>query len=676
MKNTSELEQSVLRIVVIAIITVYAVFLAHLSKLPEDISYWAILASTAYLFLSILMFFIVALELANALLRRMAAMFVDMAGTTIAIYLLSEYGVPLFALYLWVSIGNGFRFGASYLVKCTILSIIGFSIISIYSPYWEGESAFKWMGYFLLTVVPAYFFVLLRRLQFEKNRAEAANIEKSRFLANISHELRTPLSAIIGFGGLLDKITDESQKVQLVQRIRDASTSLLALVEDVLDFSRIEAGHLELADEDVNIFQLADTMRGMFEPQAELKNIQVVVDVSPDVSPVIRSDVQRLRQILVNLVGNAVKFTPRGEIVIRFTRQVKDSVPVLQVEVIDSGEGIPFDIQPYIFERFRQADNSVSRRHGGTGLGTAIAKHLVELMGGEIGLESEPGHGSRFWFRIPLRISDASATACPVLEEKAGVLLVGSDRGNRLKMEEAVKASGYTGVVHASSTGDEITGLEGTALAARCLVVDCGTLTEAAVEHLGSLGRRENAFGIAFSRGGESRLHLLKLGYRQVVRNALELETSLFHAASSLGSGKPFQEGRGSRFATSDGQTRRILVAEDSEMNRQVIKGILEYMGVDVNFADSGIEALRRLKAEVFDLLIVDIQMPGMSGFEVISRCKALFSGKSRIPIVVVTGDVTKDVQDECRALGVDRFLAKPVESERLRGVVYELLTG
>jgi len=608
--------------------------------------------------------------------RHTIHMSLDIVVITCVMHGLEEFGIPLFAEYLWLVVGNGFRYGYMEAIICTVLSISSFATVVFTTPFWLDEILLTVTCMILLTVVPLYVAIMLKRLQVEKRKAEVANVEKSRFLANISHELRTPLNAIIGFSGLFDKITDEAQKVQLTQRIKDASTSLLALVEDVLDFSRIEAGHLELVDEDVNIFQLADTMRGMFEPQAELKNVHLVVDVSPDASPVIRSDMQRLRQILVNLVGNAVKFTPRGEIVIRLARAVKDSVPVLLVEVIDTGEGIPSEIQPYIFERFRQADNSVSRRHGGTGLGTAIAKHLVELMGGEIGLESEPGRGSRFWFRIPLRIAEAGGTACPVLDEETGVLLVGSDRGNRLEIEETVKASGYAGVVLASLTGDEIAGLEGTALPARCLVVDCTALTQTAVEHLGSLGRRENVFGIAYSHGSESRLHLLKLGYRQVARNVQELDTALVHAASCLGSGKPVEEGSGRRFATGDGQTRRILVAEDSEMNRQVIKGILEYMEVDVSFADSGIEALRRLKEEAFDLLIVDIQMPGMSGFEVISRCKALLSGSARIPIVVVTGDVTKDVQDECHALGVDRFLAKPVESERLRGVVYELLTG
>jgi CheY-like chemotaxis protein len=211
-------------------------------------------------------------------------------------------------------------------------------------------------------------------------------------------------------------------------------------------------------------------------------------------------------------------------------------------------------------------------------------------------------------------------------------------------------------------------------LGACCFIVDCVSLPMGTIDRVGSFGNRENVFCIAYASEGDDRLRLLGAGYQQVVQIEQELGTALIHAASSPDSEDCAAEGWGSCFLTHDGRARRILVVEDSELNRQVIKGILEYDGLDVNFVDSGGEALKRLKHEVFDLLIVDIQMPGMSGFEVISQCKTLSSGTAAIPIVVVTGDVTKDVQDECAALGVDRFLAKPVESERLRGVVCELL--
>jgi len=674
--NNLETEQSILRIIVLSLFTSYTLLLAFLEKIPGEIIYWAIIGAFAYLLMAFLMFFVVVLELVHALLRRITGIIFDITMTTIAINSLSEYGVSFFAFYLWISVGNGFRFGVVYLLICTILSIIGFSALSINNPYWAGQSAIKWMGLFLLTIVPAYFFVLLRRLQFEKIRAEVAYIEKSRFLANISHELRTPLNAIVGFSGLMDKVSDETQKVQLVKRIQDASASLLALIEDVLDFSRIEAGHVELADEAVNIFKLAVSIRDMFESQARIKNISLVLDIAPTVKPIIRSDEQRLRQVLVNLVGNAVKFTQQGRVIIRLSNAEVATAGGLQVEVIDTGEGIPSEVQPYIFERFRQADNSVSRRYGGTGLGTSIAKHLVELMGGEIGLESEYGKGSRFWFRIPMKASPRHQEGVPVLPAGTDICIVGNDAHTRVRIRHAID-----GLVNAECTCESLSEHEAEYLdtateSARCVIADCGSLSERMIGQLVSASERDNNIYIAYDAGNHERLHLLELGYQQIIRSCPELYEALAYAGCSVVTARGLDLKMESRPSKGRDHAWRVLVAEDSDMNRQVFKGILEYMGLDVNFANTGIEALKRLKEEIFDLLIVDIQMPGMSGFEVITRCKSLLSGKSRIPIIVVTGDVTKEVQDECNELGVDRFLSKPVESERLRGVVYELLAG
>ena len=674
--KNSETEQSLLRIIVLCLLASYTLLLALLGKIPAETGYWTLIGAFSYLLVAFLLFFVVVLELANAALRRMTSMFFDITMSTIGIYSISEYGVPLFALYLWITIGNGFRFGVVSLLICTIFSIIGFSILTTFSPYWAGQTEFKWMGFLLLTIVPAYFFVLLRRLQFEKIRAEAANIEKSRFLANISHELRTPLNAIIGFSGLMDKVSDETQKLQLVKRIQYASGSLLTLVEDVLDFSRIESGHVVLADEAVNIFRLATSIRDMFESQARHKNISLILDISPSVRPVIRSDEQRLRQVLVNLVGNAIKFTQQGRVIIRISNTEDEADGVLQFDVIDTGDGIAPGIQPHIFDRFQQADNSVSRRYGGTGLGTSIARHLVELMGGEIGLVSELGKGSRFWFRIPIKISLRYQNEYPTLPANTVIAVAANNAETHQRIKQAIDQLGNTDYVIRSLAVHKVTNTEAGCVSARCIIADCGSLSDNQIGRLPSTGRKEDTFYIAYDAGKYERQHLLELGYQQIIRSCSELGNAFVYVASSLEIGNRTDPVTLSLLSTDGEHAKRVLVAEDSDMNRQVFKGILGYMGLDVNFANNGIEALKRLKEEVFDLLIVDIQMPGISGFEVINRCKSLLSGKPRMPIVVVTGDVTKEVQDECNELGVDRFLSKPVESERLRGVVYELLAG
>ena len=675
--RTPEFEQAILRIIVLTILTSYTVVLELLSKLPREIGCLSVIVSSSYLLTAFFMYFAVVFEVFNASLRRITGLFLDITMTTVGIFALSVYGVPLFALYLWISIGNGFRFGTFHLMMCTMLSIIGFSIISIYSSYWEEEPAFKWMGFFLLTIVPAYFFVLLRRLQVEKIRAEAATIEKSRFLANMSHELRTPLNAIVGFSGLMNQVSDETQQAQLVKRIQDASASLVALVQDVLDFSRIESGHIELTDEPVDIFELLISIRDMFEAQTKKKNIRMILDISPTVTPILRSDKQRLKQILVNLVGNAVKFTHQGRIVLRAHPTETGDFIGLQFEVIDSGEGIATDIQPYIFDRFRQADDSVSRRHGGTGLGTSIAKHLVELMDGEIGLESEVGKGSRFWFRIPTRMSGQFQDDAPVLPVCSRICVATNRVVSQTWISQTLLGTTRNAAyVIEIISGHELEELDSASLSAPFIIVDCRSLPEIVIKRLPSIGNGRNIFCVAYDDGRYEREQLLDSGYGQVISDGGQFGNALCYGTAILASNYPVKGSLDSCATMDSKQIKRVLVAEDSEMNRQVFKGILEYMGLDVNFANTGFEALKRLKEEVFDLLIVDIQMPGISGFEVIRRYKSIFADKLRMPIVVVTGDVTKDVQNECSDLGVDRFLSKPVQSDRLRGVVYELLAG
>ncbi|MEO5628217.1 MAG: ATP-binding protein [Thermomonas sp.] len=432
----SEHAQVFVRIVITALFSLYLGFQVNVDSRPALYATWLILLGE--LVVSIVLMIGILLNPGPSHERRWVGMLADYMAMGWVMHLLGESASPLYALYLWVTIGNGMRYGPRYLYVATVLAALSFLVVIRSTDYWLVNTYLSWGLLLGLAAVPLYFASLLTALTAAIEEARRANLAKSRFLANMSHEFRTPLNGLSGTSELLASTKLDSEQRGYLGAIEAATRSLLSLVEDVLDISAIEAGKLKLHVEDFDLRGLVDQIDLMLRPEARAKQLDYLVSFGASVPNRLRGDPSHLRQVLVNLLSNAIKFTPSGQVRLDV---VVAGVPTttthrLRFTVSDTGIGIPASARAKLFEAFEQADNSLSRRHTGTGLGTTIAKGLTEAMGGVIGFESQENGGSRFWVELPFDIMQV-----------AGSQIAREDPGLELPVAESGSAEGGRNII-------------------------------------------------------------------------------------------------------------------------------------------------------------------------------------------------------------------------------------
>ncbi len=509
-----------------------------------------------------------------------------------------------------------------------------------------------------------------QQLRLARDAALEASRAKSTFLATMSHEIRTPMNGVIGLNDLLLTTELEPLQRQYAEGVRGAGHALLGVINQILDFSKIESGHLDLEVIDFDLVALVESVAEIVSEPARTKDLELLAYCSPDLPPALRGDPARIRQVLFNLAGNAVKFTAKGEVVVRVWLAERDADKlVVRFEVSDTGIGVAGADANRIFDTFSQADSSTTRRYGGTGLGLAISRQLVAAMGGEIGVESEPGKGSTFWFTVPLTHAKdpdvVTAPRSPATLAGLRVLVVDDNATNRTILHDQLAHWGVAvDVVDGALAG---LGQLSTA-AAEGTPYDLAVL-DLCMPDMDGLGL---ALQISATPGiAGTRLVLMTSG-PEISRAEAEaadiataltkpvlmsrLRSTLEQVVATDPTGVPSVEP-----ATTGATGQRVLVVDDNEVNQLVAAGILRHLGFAVEIADDGAKGVAAAIASPFHAILMDVQMPELDGYAATAEIRRLEGDLRHTPIIAMTATASAEERARCLAAGMDDYLTKPM---------------
>jgi two-component system sensor histidine kinase RpfC len=667
-----EHEMVVNRVVISALILLY---LGGAALFGSNVPREAVLLTTLFFGISFAFLAHMLYQPGVSVPRRVIAIFSDLGFLSWGIHAGDEALSLLYPIFLWIIFGNGFRFGLKYLFGAMLIAVAGFSAVVATTEYWGNHHKLAYGLIGGLVILPLYAATLIKKLQAAKHEAEQANKAKSLFLASMSHEFRTPLNAVIGMSDMLRDTKLNAEQLDMTQTIRGSARALLAQINDILNYSRIEAGQMPDVAADFDVLSVMGQVRSMLVAQAREKGVRLSLHIAPQTPLKIHGNGRALHDVLTNLAANAVKFTERGNISIAVGAiEQKDGSARFRFEVTDTGIGIAEASREKIFQSFTQADESIVDRFGGTGLGLAIVKQLVERQGGVIGVDSKIGEGSTFWFELTYRVcAKEGGNPFPDLADTR-VILLSRSAERAVEIENLLHGTTIEIARSAGQACDQLALPESSGIRHTAVLVDEDQL-QADLEVVGATLNKMH-------KAGNTSLVLLspRSGTEMLPFPArFDFVAQVAVPVSEQALGAALQAAKAGEAASIDeeGNVQRatlrklsILVADDNRTNQKVIGKILERAGHNVSIVDNGEQALDAMQAKAFDIALMDVNMPVLNGIEATKLHRFASLGKQRLPIIALTADATPETKQRCEEAGMDACVIKPIEPARLLNII------